>query len=245
MSQQLPLSQQLRALEQLQELDLKIDQLKKNKSVLPVTLKNLEATLQKSRTIADAKKEAWDELEKTQRQTRAALDLARDRMARSNGRLEAVRNSQEYQAVSKEIDQLKKMSASLEEQVKKGDHESDLIRKEQEKLSAEAEKIQSERDVQAALLSSEGGKLEDEIGNLVSQRQQFTSQVDSRTLAMYERVRPARNGIGIAPASGGRCQGCHMVVPPQLYNEVCKGVAVHSCPSCHRILFVPAAQAST
>lgn len=170
------------------------------------------------------------------------MDLARDRMSRSNSRLESVKNSQEFQAVSKEIEQLKKMNTSLEEQLKKGDLEVEGVRKEQESLLAEVTKVQTERDAQAALVSNEGGKLDQEISSYMSEREKFTSQVDRRTLSMYDRVRPARNGLGIVPATGGRCQGCNMVVPPQLFNQICKGVAVHCCPSCHRILYVPNAQ---
>lgn len=245
MSQNLPLNQQLKALEQLQELDLKIDQLKKNKIVLPVSLKTLEVQLQKSRSLVEAKNTVLGELEKTQRQTRAALDLGKDRMARSNTRLESVKNSQEFQAVSKEIEQLKKMNTSLEEQLKKGDQEVDLIRKEQERFQAEVEKIQTERDAQATLLSSEGGKLDQEIDGLMTERAKFTPQVDTRTLALYDRVRPARKGLGIVPVDGGRCQGCNMMVPPQLYIQVCKNEVIHNCPSCHRIIFVPSAKLPT
>ena len=239
MSQQLPLSQQLKALEQLQELDLKIDQLKKSKGALPLTLKTLDTSLQKARSAADLKKNALNEFDKAQRQTKAAIELGRDRLTRSNSRLEGVKNSQEFQAINKEIEQLKKMSTSLEEQLKKGDQDADAVRKEQDLLNSEVEKLQKERDAQNSLLSAEEGKLDGEINQLTQERAQFTSQVDRRTLATYDRVRVARNGLGIVPASGGRCKGCNMVVPPQLYNEVCRGCAVHSCPSCHRILFVP------
>ena len=45
MTQPLPLREQLKALEHLQELDLKIDRLKQNKNALPQALKTMDAGL--------------------------------------------------------------------------------------------------------------------------------------------------------------------------------------------------------
>ncbi|MCM2324301.1 MAG: C4-type zinc ribbon domain-containing protein [Oligoflexia bacterium] len=247
MTSQIPLAEQIKALEHLQELDLKIDQLKKTKNGLPVALKALEDGLAKVRLAVQLKNNAIEEIEKSQRQTRAALDLNRDRLTRSTSRLEIVKNSQEFQAINKEIDQIKKLNGTLEEQNKKADLEIEAIRKEMAGLNTQLEASQTERDAQAERASSEGGKLESEIQGLLADRVQYSSKVEKRTLALYDRVRVARGGLGLVPAHDGRCKGCNMMVPPQLFNEIRKISAIHSCPSCHRLLFVPgqpAAQAA-
>lgn len=235
---QVSLGEQLKALEQLQELDLKIDHLKKTQGGLPGTLKALEDKLAKARQAVAVKQTAADEIKKLQSQTRAALELNRDRLTRSTTRLESVSNSQEYQAVSKEIEQLKKHAGTLEEQLKKSEEDLAGITQQLTTLSADMEKIQQERDQQASVVSGESGKLQSEVSTLVGERAQYTSKVEPRTLALYDRVRVARAGLGIVPTVGGRCKGCNMVVPPQLHNEIRKQIAMHSCPSCHRLLYV-------
>lgn len=245
MSHPIPLAEQMKALEHLQELDMKIDNLKRNKSALPGALKALDQSLSKLNADIGAKKIALGELEKTQKQARAALDLNRDRLSRSNAKIDSVQNSQEYNAINKEVEQLKKMNASLDEQVKKADDETAGLNKQIDDLNAQVQKVQGERESQAGVLITQGGALDSEIGTLMAERSKYTGQVDPRTLAQYERVRPARAGLGIVPAVGGRCKGCNMVVPPQLYNEIRKLTTVHSCPSCHRILFVPAENGGT
>lgn len=244
MTQQLPLREQMRNLEHLQELDLKIDRLKKNKSSLPATLKALDDSLAKLKTTADTKKKAMDEVEKAKRQTQAALDLNRDRLARSTTRLDSVQNSQEFQAITKEIEQLKKQTTLLEEQAKKSTQEWEAMNQEVETLTGQMTKIQQERDAQAQVVSGQNTQFETEIKSLVGERAKYTNQVESRILTQYDRIRMARGGLGIVPAVGGRCKGCNMMVPPQLYNEVQKGTQVHICPSCNRILFVPSAAQS-
>jgi predicted nucleic acid-binding Zn-ribbon protein len=229
----------MKALEHLQELDLKIDALKKKKGSIPAALKALEDSFNKTRQAVEAKKNAIGEIEKVQRQTKAALDLNNDRMTRANSKLEAVGNSQEYQAASKEIEQLKKLNLSLEEQMTKSAKDIEAGNQDLVGLNEAMIKAQGERDAQASALAGEGGKFDTEINALAAERDQYVSQVDKRILAQYDRVRVARGGLGLVPAVGGRCKGCNMMVPPQLYNEVQRGSNVQACPSCHRLLFVP------
>ncbi|MFL5815653.1 MAG: zinc ribbon domain-containing protein [Bdellovibrionia bacterium] len=235
------LAEQLKALEHLQELDLKIDQLKKNKSALPEALKTLDQSMAKIQANVKTKNAELAEIEKTQKQTLAALDINRDRLTRSTTRLESVQNSQEFTAVNKEIEQLKKQSGTLEEQLKKSNGDMDGVRKVVGDLTAQLEKVQKEREAQANVVSTQSGQIEKDLNTLLSERAQYSSQVDPRTLATYDRVRGARAGLGFVPAVAGRCKGCNMMVPPQLYNEIRKNLQMYSCPSCHRLLFVPGA----
>ncbi len=244
MTQPLPFREQIKHLEHVQELDLKIDQIKKNRDALPVALRELDQSMLRARTTVDTKRKAIEEIEKTIRQTKAALELNNDRLNRSNARLEQVQNTQEYQAVQKEIEQLRKMTLSLEDQAKKANVDLEAGNKELTDLNAQLETIQKDREAKAATVSGQAGEFEAQISTLTEERKKYTVNVDPRVLAQYDRVRGARAGLGFVPAVAGRCKGCNMVVPPQLYNEIQRGNAAHQCPSCHRLLFVPMAQAS-
>lgn len=239
MSQSLPLVDQLKNLELMQELDLKIDSVKKSKSQLPGHLKAIDASLGKINSQLNEKKTAAGEIEKAIRQTQAALDLNKDRLARSQAKLESVQNSQEFQAASKEIEQLRKLALSLEEQAKKSSVDLEATGKEVSVLEGEVEKLKTEKTSQESEVAGQESQFKSDIATLMASRSQYSSQVDARILAQYDRVRGARAGIGIVPAVSGRCKGCNMMVPAQLFNEIQKGLQLHACPSCHRILFVP------
>jgi predicted nucleic acid-binding Zn-ribbon protein len=241
-TQPLPLSGQLKALECLQEIDLKIDSLKKNRGGMPAQLKALEEGVLKLKMSVDAKKKAIEDIEKSQRQTQAAQELNRDRLTRANSKLEAVGNSQEFQAANKEIEQLKK---SLEEQTKKAVLDIEALNKAAAELSAQLEKQMGEKEAQGAILNTQGSRLDTDIGALTAERKQFVSQVEPRILSQYDRIRGARAGIGIVPAVGGRCKGCNMMVPPQLFIEIQRANQLHQCPSCQRLLFVAQPSASS
>lgn len=240
MSQQpLPIREQLKALETLQEFDLKIDALQKKKAALPAAMKAAEDALNKARVAIEAKKTALGEIEKVQRQAQAAMELNRDRLGRANVKLEGVQNGPEYNAANREIEQLKKMNAGFEEQQKKSAADAAAIQAEIDRLAGEMTKAQQARDAQAQVADREGGQLQTEINALLAERNKVAPNVEKRILLQYDRVRGARAGLGFVPALGGRCKGCNMMVPPQLYNQVQRGDAIHACPNCHRFIFVP------
>jgi len=237
--------EQLKNLEHLQELDLKIDSFKRDKNSLPTNLKVIDDSLQKLRVALGGKKEKAIEIEKVSRQTQAALDLNRDRLTRANSKMEAVQNSQEFQAATKEIDQLKKLNGTLEEQGKKAETELSSYQKDMAVIEEDLNKLQTQRNDQETVLLGQDSQFKTDIDSLMAERSKYSCNVEPRILAQYDRVRSARGGLGIVPTVGGRCKGCNMMVPPQLYNEVQRGSTLHSCPSCHRLLFVPSNSSST
>lgn len=236
----LPLKDQLKALEQLQEIDLKMDRLKGNRDALPALLKNLDEALARVMGTVQARQKALEEIEKSERQTQAAMELNKDRLTRSNQRLEQVANSHEYQAATRELEQLRKAMLSLEDQSKKTKTDAETLRQELTTLQADAEKLRAEREQQAGVVAGQARQFETDLGGLSAEREGFTSRVERRILAHYDRVRLARGGLGIVPTVGGRCKGCNMMIPPQQYILVQRGQELQSCPSCHRILFLPA-----
>src|SRR4051812_7223730 len=119
MAQPLPVKDQLNALEHIQELDLKIDNVRKNKGSLPAGLRALDDQLTKAKSVIASKKAAIVELEKAQRQAHASLELNKDRLARSTARIEGVQNTHELQAATREVDQLWKQKETLELQEQK------------------------------------------------------------------------------------------------------------------------------
>jgi predicted nucleic acid-binding Zn-ribbon protein len=237
-SQPLPLREQLKALEHLQEIDLKIDSLKKNRGALPAQIKALDDGVAKLRLSTEQKKNSILEIEKAQKQTSAAQDLNRDRLTRANSKLEAVANSQEFQAANKEIDQLKKLNTSLEEQSNRAKVDTETLNKTVVELTTQLDKLSGERDSQVAQLTTTGSKLDADIKSLSAERTQHLNGVEPRLLTQYDRIRNARAGLGIVPAVGGRCKGCNMMVPPQLFIEIQRASQLHQCPSCNRLLYI-------
>ncbi len=46
-----------------------------------------------------------------------------------------------------------------------------------------------------------------------------------------------RGGLAVVEVRAGTCQGCHMNVPPQLFNQIQRNEQVILCPNCQRMLY--------
>src|SRR5690606_1825277 len=136
--------------------------------------------------------------------------------------------------------QLKKMSETLEGQKKDVEGRIEAAKGELGQIEAEMAKVQADRDSRSSEINGELAKLDGSLGELNGERSRFLGDIDRQILSRYDRVRKARAGVALVAAVSGRCSGCNMMVPPQMFNELHRGTELHSCPSCHRILFMPA-----
>ncbi len=232
--------EQLKALELLQEIDSRVDGLKKQKTALIAQLKPLQDKLTQSTALVMAKATEVEDARKTVRQAQAAMELCQDRLTRSNGKLEGVSKGNEFQAVTKEIDQLKKQISTVQDQIKNAQSVVDVKSLEMAQFQEKQTQTQGELDQIKNQLASESGKIDDNLQALEGERAPHINQVgDSRLVLQYDRIRGMRAGIGIAPTVSGRCKACNMLLPPQQYIQIQKGQEIHNCPSCGRLLFHP------
>ncbi|NBS69581.1 hypothetical protein EBT31_11815, partial [bacterium] len=127
------------------------------------------------------------ELEKITKQTQAAWELNQERLTRSQAKLEAVQTSQEFQAVNKEIEQLKKLNLSLDEQKKKVGGEREVLAQEMGVLGEQLQKLTQEREAQSQVFNGQDRQLRGDLEGLLSERVQFIHGIEGRLLAQYER----------------------------------------------------------
>lgn len=226
----------LTKLEVVQEIDTQIGAILKKKAEFPVRLGEFETEIKALTAKYDEKKKVWDEFDKAHRQQLGALELNEDRAKRSQEKLEQIKTNQEFQALTKEIDSLKKHSAVIQENAKKASDEANKHKAELTQYETQINEIKVKRDAEMAKITEEEKVLDVDLRRLEEQRKGSIVGIDPRYLATYERIRQGRFGIGIAAAADGKCKVCNMRIPPQVYIEIQRGSELHLCPSCKRIL---------
>ena len=234
-----PLRTQLETLANLQELDLKIDRVRKDRDALPGVLAAQDKAIAQLMAQLKVKTAELDQLNYAVGKVKAAQDLNSDRLNRSSSRTgEGINRNEAFQANMREIDQGKRLATNLETQLTKSTEDAAKASEVVTGLKAQLAKLQEERANQAAALDQQAAKFSKEIEALSGERGQFTSKVEPRMLTQYDRIRGARAGLGIVPiVTGGRCMGCNRVGPPQMFIEVQKANTLHSCPSCNRLVY--------
>jgi len=235
--QKIPLKEQLKNLEHIQELDLRIDQINKKKEELPIELKNIDLKILQFTQNIEVKNTEKEDIQKNLRQVQAALELNEDRATRAQGKLDGVTSGDEFQAATKELEQLKKFNESFLEQKKKTQDLIDALDLSISEFQKSIDDLNTEKAAKQAEIATQEGSLNKDLNELLEKRGEYVVNVERPTLSRYDRIRTARDGVGLAPASAGRCNSCNMMIPPQLFNQLMKVQEMTQCPCCQRVLY--------
>lgn len=158
-------------------------------------------------------------------------------MARSKEKLLDVKTNKEYQAMLKEIEAAETSLSDLESNIILLMDEMDQllveVKQDQEKLKqAQIRHLEDKKIIEDRLNS-----LDEEVAKLNQKRLDLQKDIPQELLVLYEKIKKRNHGLGVIPVWKAVCSGCHMNIPPQLYNELQRSNDLLSCPSCHRIMY--------
>lgn len=228
---------QLKLLLGLQTIDLELDEKQVEMERIQQQLQEHKDILQKLTDDLQAQKAGLDEAVTLKARRDEELREAEERHARSKERLMNVSSAKEYNALEKEMEQLKRMADSTREQL---EHLKESITINREAIAEKESKI-NELSVQIDDTEKEAaGKIAslDKDLDAVQQRRKAAEQaVKKPILRRYDFIRNRRGGSAIVAAKNSHCEGCFMRVPPQLVIELQRGNTLIACPSCQRILY--------
>lgn len=223
---------------QLQELDLKIERLKAREKEIPRQKQKFQIHKERVAAELEESKERCKNLALEQREYEGDIEQKQNQVARYNGQLLAVRKNEEYHALLHEIDTLKKQISLKEERViaimVETDEATDHFEEDKKRIQEEMEDIASE----CVKIDEELGETIEERNACEARREPLLAQIDSELLSRYERIRGAKKaGPAIVLLNGESCSGCHMMVRPQIVNEVLAADKICTCQHCGRLLY--------
>lgn len=232
---------QLRLLD-LQSRDTTMAQLLHRAKTLPdaVALADVDTRLARLRDEVVAAETIESDLALEQRKADADVDQVRERARRDQELLDSgsIGNPKQLQSLQHELQSLARRQAELE------DIELEIMER-AEGASAAVRVLTADRDAriaeQAALASRVAGQLADiesDRASIAVQRADLAAGIPADFLGLYDKIRADRGGVGAARLHRGRCEGCHLTMPP---NEIEKlraapPDAVVRCEECRRIL---------
>lgn len=230
------MQKKLKRLEELQELDLRVDGLVSAKDQLISRGEALRMQVEEGRSLLEARRGEMEAVEEERRQLDDNSALERDNVTRSEARLREIKTQKEYQAVQREITAAKKLLGEFEEQslqlMARLEEMSALIASEAEKLAA----LEEESGAGEAEVKVEVDRILQEIGQENDTREKLVAEIPSSLLKRYGLLREQRRGIAVVEARDGSCLGCNMQIPPQMYNLLFRGDDIQTCPHCQRVL---------
>lgn len=235
------LREKLKALEELQQIDLDVAGLAGEAEQIPVRRAQIDTGVAAARKEYDAQKARVDDNERDQRGAEQLLQMERDKVKKWEGRLGEIRTPREYAALSREIDIARKTNETQTEALKALVAQAAELHK---ALDAAGEAL-SEREMAAEAEQAELSAREQEFGrklaDLEVRRADAAKRVEPALLARYEGIKKRRAGIAVATVVGHTCKGCNRNIPPQLYIVLQRAESIETCPNCNRIIYSAAA----
>lgn len=227
----------LERLVELQRLDSEIAEVEAAAAAIPGVIRRIEEQLMKAKAALDAVTAETDRMTKLRRQQERELEEVTDQLKKRQSRLFEIKTNQEYSAVLKEIEGLKHKVSVLEEAilVLLDQIEVELKARAEEERRVRSSEAEALRDTQRK--EAELRQLRGRLSELQGARKGRSKNVELSLLQQYLRLLKSRAGLAVAPVRDGSCEGCHVALTPQLYNEVRRNEEILTCERCGRILY--------
>ena len=231
------ISQKLSNLLNLNHVDKSLADIAKVRGDLPEEVQYLEDSLAEIQAQLQKDEESLVDLEDNIKMQRIKIKDSEKMIKRYEEHQMNIRNSREYDAVTKELE-LHKLDIQLAEKNIKAYYEQI----EKKKVEIEDRKLlltKSEKNLeekQQELKSVIEGTVDTEK-DLHQKRERIIHSFDASLLQLYETVRRnVRQSLAVSIIRKSACSGCFTVVYPQMEAEVREKNVIVTCPHCGRII---------
>lgn len=231
------MKKQLRLVFELNQLDLKIHEVQDRLERIPVRRQELETGLAGQKALLSEKTTKMEGLESVRRDKEGDVALSEARLKEFQGKLSLIKTNKEYQAAVKGVSETKKSNKVLEDQILERMTEIETLRKEKEELDGSLQALVGTTEKEKIDLDQEEKRLQGAALEVEEERKKILTVVEATVLGQYQKVKKMRRDA-VTFIENGTCQGCNMRIQPQLIIEIQKSKSIHSCPSCHRILYL-------
>ena len=229
---------QIELLIELQEKEADAARVQSGLDELPVKIEQIVAGLKAFEDVINTKKESLAELKKVYRSYDTEIQANLSRIKKREEQLRSVTTNKEYQAILKEIEEIKKADSRIEDDTlacldKIDAAETEVSEKEKEFLAEEIEVNQ-----QKVVFESDADSERRSLDELLAKRDEVAAKIDPELIKQYEFIKSCARNIAIVQVKDCICMGCNMNIPPQMYNELHRENELRTCPHCHRMLYV-------
>ena len=228
--------EQLKLLEELQQVDANLHEKEQALSSLPAKLKSLKEDVSRVELLLQKEQQQMEDTQRLRAELEQGIKANQDQLNKSKGKLTQVRTSKEYMATQREIEATRRSNQEREDELLRLMEAIEASQKSigvhQEELKALQEHVREEEEETSAKLA----ELESVAGKLRNQRDGMSKDIRRDVLAKYDVIRN-RRGNAVVPARSGVCTGCNMHLPPQLFNILQRENSIEYCPSCRRIVY--------
>jgi predicted nucleic acid-binding Zn-ribbon protein len=231
------IEQKLRSLYLLQQIDTKIDQLRTLRGELPMEVNDLEDEIIGLETRLEKYNEDLNALKKLIGEKQAFINDANALKTKYEQQLMGVKNSREYDALSKEVEIQGLEIQIAEKKIREFNVQIEQRSSELQRLSDELAGRKKDLDNKKTELNGIIAETEKEEQDLIVNSKKAEKHIEERLLTAYHRIRgSSRNGLAVVTVQRDACGGCFNQIPPQRQMDIRTRKKIAICEHCGRVL---------
>lgn len=237
MAVELSITEKLKKLWDLQQIDSQLGEIQILKGELPMEVADLEDEVAGLDTRVKKLKANLKESEQEVAKMQITAKDAEANIKKYQKQLDEVKNNREYEALQKEIE-LAKLDIQLSEK-KTREAKGHLESKRESLAITEARMDAKQKELDAKRVELQGiiEKTEQEENQLHARIEKARTGIEDRLLNAYDKTRRTyRNGLAVVTVERNSCGGCFNHVPPQVQLEIGLHKKIIACEHCGRIL---------
>jgi uncharacterized protein len=227
---------QLLNLLKLQTSDVKVRELETAAKQLPAKLDPLRRDLAKLQGMLDAERAKLTETENWRKSQQELIDREREALKTAQSKFQASKNTKEFNAASREVENKRKSIQDREGELKKVVEASKASNDQLAVRDGDVQKLRDELAQSEAGMADQIASLDAQLTEARAARDAARALVEKNWVKTYDTL-SAKRGYAVAPVVKGVCQGCHMALPPQLNNILARMESIETCPRCGRLVY--------
>ena len=231
------LREQLALLIELQKMESAAGRITARKKDLPVQMGELETKFTGFSAVVETQREQLEALRKRRKEKDKQLQMGQETLKRTRERLLEVKTNREYQSMLKEIETFETKNSHMEDEIISLLEELDVFEKEVKTKEADLDEQRRRYEEDKAKMAKELNSIAEELDICARKSEEIRKKIPAELLRKYEQIKSATRGVAVVSVWKEICDGCHMSIPPQLYNELQKSNVLITCPNCSRIIY--------
>ncbi len=230
------MEQTLFSLIELQEIDIKLDKVKEERGDLPERVTTLENSISEKENLIKEQTAEIKNLKVNNKTSELELNAGKSKLNKYQDQLYQVKTNKEYDAISQETENVKKIIDELENSILTVEEKIENLTTSNEEMEKELIELRKDYTESSSELQAKINASSEEENILRQERSIVEKKLTRQHINAYLRIRDAKKGMAVASCNGGICSGCYSFVPPQKVVEIRNMKRLYFCESCGRIL---------
>jgi uncharacterized protein len=229
--------EQIEILVKLQAIDSDIQTVNNRLSGVAGELSALDSELHDFKSSTETMLVTVDELQKNYRSLESDVNLNLSKMASSKGKLSSVKTNKEYQSLLKEIEDIDAINSKLEDKMLEILEQIDQFDSQLQEKNRQFESVKKRVAADKIEIEQAAEADRETLSSLQKDFKTVMATVAPEALKVFTSVRSRVGNLTIAKVENAVCAGCHVNIPPQMYNELQRFESLMYCPHCQRIIY--------